>query len=77
LAAAESARSTMSRLTAFMRPRSRGWIGWGVFEGTECAEDLFCPQEPVPRWVMAVWMVKGRSARDRGSGRMPYAVAWH
>ena len=30
----------------------------GVFEGTECAEGLFCPGEPVRRWVMAVWLVR-------------------
>ena len=30
----------------------------GVFEGTECGEGLFCPGEPVRRWVMAVWLVR-------------------
>ena len=30
----------------------------GVFEGTECGSDMFCPDEPVARWVMAVWLVR-------------------
>ncbi len=29
----------------------------GVFEGTEC-EDGFCPSAPIPRWTMAVWLVR-------------------
>ena len=30
----------------------------GVLDGTECGEGLFCPEEPVLRWVMAVWLVR-------------------
>ena len=30
----------------------------GVFDGTECGPDSFCPTEGVPRWVMAVWLVR-------------------
>jgi len=30
----------------------------GVFEGTECGDDLFCPGEPIERQVMAVWLVR-------------------
>ena len=30
----------------------------GVFIGTECAVGKFCPTDPIPRWVMAVWMVR-------------------
>ena len=29
----------------------------GVFEGTECAEG-FCPHQPLPRWQMAIWLVR-------------------
>ena len=32
-----------------------------VLEGTGCTtggEPMFCPDEPMPRWVMAVWMVR-------------------
>ena len=30
----------------------------GVFADTECAESLFCPHEPIQRWVMAIWMIR-------------------
>ena len=30
----------------------------GVLEGTGCGERLFCPDEPLQRWVMAVWTVR-------------------
>ena len=29
-----------------------------VFEGTECDERRICPNEPLPRWVMAVWITR-------------------
>lgn len=29
----------------------------GVFAGTECGQDLICPDGEIPRWVMAVWLV--------------------
>ncbi len=29
-----------------------------MFDGTACGEDLFCPNEPVLRWQMAVWIVR-------------------
>ena len=43
----------------------------GVFEGTECGEGLFCPGEPVRRWVMAVWLVRvvGAPLPDAGGSR--------
>ena len=30
----------------------------GVLAGTECGPGLFCPDDPVPRWLMAVWLVR-------------------
>ena len=30
----------------------------GVFEGTTCADDMFCPSQSLKRWQMAVWMVR-------------------
>ena len=30
----------------------------GVLDGTECGEGLFCPEKPVLRWVVAVWLVR-------------------
>ena len=32
--------------------------GRGIFVGTECGEDAFCPEEALQRWVMAVWLVR-------------------
>jgi len=36
----------------------------GIVEGTECAPGLFCPREPLPRWVMAVWLVRVLDGTD-------------
>ncbi len=30
----------------------------GILAGTDCAPGLFCPGDPVPRWMMAVWLVR-------------------
>ena len=30
----------------------------GILRGTECAPGLFCPRKPLPRWMMAVWLVR-------------------
>ena len=30
----------------------------GVLEGTECGERRICPDEPLQRWVMAVWIIR-------------------
>ena len=30
----------------------------GVFEGTLCGEDMFCPTEPIKRSEMAVWLIR-------------------
>ena len=30
----------------------------GVLEGTECGERRICPDEPLLRWVMAVWITR-------------------
>ena len=30
----------------------------GLFDGTECAEDMFCPGDEMKRWTMAVWLVR-------------------
>ena len=41
----------------------------GVFEGTECDDDGFCPDEPIDRKTMAVWTVRVLD------GRNPFVVA--
>ena len=30
----------------------------GVFDGTECGQDMLCPGEEMKRWTMAVWLVR-------------------
>ncbi|MCY3650595.1 MAG: hypothetical protein F4Z00_04025 [Acidimicrobiaceae bacterium] len=30
----------------------------GLFDGTECGEDMFCPGDEMKRWTMAVWLVR-------------------
>ena len=30
----------------------------GVLDRTGCGHDMFCPDEPIRRWVMAVWLVR-------------------
>ena len=36
----------------------------GIIDGTECAAGRFCPQEPIQRWVMAVWLVRAVDGVD-------------
>ena len=36
----------------------------GVFEGTLCGEGLFCPGDPVTRWVLAVWLGRALGVED-------------
>ena len=38
--------------------------GRGVLEGTECAAGRFCPDLPIERWVMAVWLVRVLDGTD-------------
>ena len=46
----------------------------GVFEGTGCGEGLFCPDDPIHRWVMAVWMIRVLDGGDpAGSGSSRFA----
>ena len=36
----------------------------GLFEGTECGEQQFCPDEPANRWTVAVWIVRALDGGD-------------
>ena len=38
--------------------------GNGVFVGTECAEGMLCPGEPIDRKTMAVWTVRALDGQD-------------
>ena len=50
------------------RPNIDALAEMGVFEGTECGTGLFCPGEPVSRWVMAVWLVRVLDGADPEAG---------
>ena len=36
----------------------------GVLAGTECKPGLFCPGDPIPRWLAAVWLVRTVDGQD-------------
>ena len=36
----------------------------GLFEGTECGEQQFCPDKPANRWTVAVWIVRALDGAD-------------
>ena len=36
----------------------------GILEGTDCGDDQFCPWAEIPRWMMAVWIVRMVDAAD-------------
>ena len=36
----------------------------GVLAGTECGPGLFCPGDPIPRWLTAVWLVRTVDGQD-------------
>ena len=36
----------------------------GVLSGTDCAPKQFCPDDEMPRWVMAVWLVRAIADDD-------------
>ena len=47
--------------------------GEGVFEGTGCGDGMFCPGEPILRWVMAVWLVRVLDAAAAEGGGTRFA----
>ena len=40
------------------RPAIEALADRGVMESTGCGPGLFCPHDPLQRWVMAVWLVR-------------------
>ena len=40
------------------KPAIEALAGQGVFAGTECGAGLFCPDDPIDRSVMAVWLIR-------------------
>ena len=47
--------------------------GEGVFEGTGCGDGLFCPGEPILRWVMAVWLIRVLNEEPAGGGETRFS----
>ncbi len=45
----------------------------GVFAGTECGEGLFCPGEPILRWVAAVWLIRALDEEPAEGGGSRFA----
>lgn len=33
-------------------------LGEGVLDESECGQNLFCPDNPIKRWMLAVWLVR-------------------
>ncbi len=51
----------------------------GILRGTGCTFDRLCPQEPLPRWAMAVWLVRALDGRDpprSGDSRFADVASW-
>lgn len=51
----------------------------GVLRGTGCATGRLCPQEPLPRWAMAVWLVRvleGGDPPSSGDSRFADVGSW-
>jgi len=52
----------------------------GLFEDTLCEDGLFCPGDPMKRWVMAVWLIRalGSEVTTTGSSRFAdvEAASW-
>ena len=40
------------------KPAIDALAAMGVFEGTECAQGMFCPGDEMKRWTMGVWLVR-------------------
>ena len=59
VAAQEDAGGGFSDVTEGVhKPAIDALAAMGVFEGTECAEGMFCPGDEMKRWTMGVWLVR-------------------
>jgi len=51
----------------------------GVLRGTGCTSDRLCPRDPLPRWTMAVWLVRVLDGSDpprSGTSRFADVEPW-
>ena len=63
-AAAQSQPFTDISQDAYYSEAVGALTGGGVFDGTECAEGMLCPGEPIDRKTMAVWTVRVLDGQD-------------
>ena len=61
---AAGAQSTDSEDAGVHRSAVEALDAAGILRGTGCTRDRLCPQEPLPRWAMAVWLVRAVDGRD-------------
>ena len=45
----------------------------GIFEGTLCGDDMFCPQESIKRSTMAVWLIRALGEQPATAGETRFA----
>jgi len=45
----------------------------GLFERTGCEDGLFCPRDPIERWVVAVWLVRALGGEGTTTGTSRFA----
>ena len=45
----------------------------GVLDRTECGEHMFCPDDPIKRWVMAVWLIRALRGDMTSDGTSRFA----
>ena len=47
----------------------------GIVDGTGCGSSRFCPTEPLPRWAMAVWLIRALDGREPTTTTAPGSFA--
>ena len=45
----------------------------GLFADTGCGDGLFCPRDPIERWVVAVWLVRALGGEGATTGTSRFA----
>ena len=45
----------------------------GLFADTGCGDGLFCPRDPIERWVVAVWLVRALGGEGTTTGTSRFA----
>ena len=63
-AAAQTQPFTDTSQDAYYSEAVGALAGNGIFDGTECAQGMLCPGEPIDRKTMAVWTVRALDGED-------------